>query len=316
MSENVKVSVIVPVYKTEAYLEKCLDSLVNQTLSDIEIIVVNDGSPDNSQDIIDRYVENYPQKVKGVIKENGGLSDARNYGLDFVSGEFVTFVDSDDYVELDSYEKTYNYAKENDLDVVCFGGTMIYPDYEKKLSGDSEKLEDEFNYILGLPSACFKISKAELWQKNNLKFKVGIFYEDLELMPRLIIYTDKIGLLDEQFYNYIVREESIMNQVSYNPKLRSIFKVMESLRENIRNEKYREQIEYVHIAQLLHVATLRFLPFEEGKKDILEISDVMRKNYPKWYKNRYFKKLFDFKRKVACFLVYFRQVSLLRKLIK
>ena len=128
MSQNVKVSVIVPVYKTEAYLEKCLDSLVNQTLSDIEIIVVNDGSPDNSQDIIDRYVEKYPQKVKGVIKENGGLSDARNYGLDFVSGEFVTFVDSDDYVELDSYEKTYNYAKENDLDVVCFGGTMIYPD--------------------------------------------------------------------------------------------------------------------------------------------------------------------------------------------
>ncbi len=316
MSQRIKVSIIVPVYKTEAYLEKCLDSLVNQTLNEIEIIVVNDGSPDNSQDIIDEYAKKYPEKVRAYIKENGGLSDARNYGLDFVNGEFVTFVDSDDYVELETYEKTYNYAKENNLDIVCFGGTMIYPDSEQKLSADSEKLENEFNYLLSLPSACFKISKAEIWKKNNLKFAVGLYYEDLELMPRLVLYTDKIGLLDEQFYNYIVREESIMNQVSYNPKLRSIFEVMKSLRENIQDKRYREQIEYIHIAQLLHVATLRFLPFEEGKKDILEIADVMRKEFPKWYKNRYFKRLFDYKRKIACFLVYFKQVSLLRKLIK
>lgn len=316
MNQTPKVSVIVPVYKTEAYLAKCLDSLVNQTLKDIEIIVVNDGSPDNSQSIIDEYVKNYPEKIKSYIKENGGLSDARNYGLDFINGEFVTFVDSDDYVELNTYEEAYNFAKEKDLDIVCFSGTTFYPNSSQKLSGDSEKLENEFNYLLGLPSACYKISKAELWKKNDLKFKAGIFYEDLELIPRFVMYTDKIGFLDKQFYNYMVREESIMNQTSYNPKLRSIFDVMKSLRDNICDKKYREQLEYMHISQLLHAATLRFLPYEEGKKDILEIADVMRQNFPKWYKNRYFKKLFDFKRKIACFLVYFKQVSLLRKLIK
>lgn len=102
-----KVSVIVPVYNVEKYLERCLNSLVNQTLQDIQIIVVNDGSPDNSQEIIDRFEKEYPDKLKGYIKENGGLSDARNYGMQFVEGEYVAFVDSDDYVDDTMYEKLY-----------------------------------------------------------------------------------------------------------------------------------------------------------------------------------------------------------------
>ena len=89
---NKKVSIIVPVYGVEAWLERCLESLVNQTLEDIEIIVVNDGSPDNSQEIIDRYTAKYPDKVFGYIKENGGLSDARNYGMQYATGEFLAFV--------------------------------------------------------------------------------------------------------------------------------------------------------------------------------------------------------------------------------
>ena len=93
-----KVSVIVPVYNVEKYLDKCLDSLVNQTLKDIEIIVVNDGTKDKSQKIIDKYVKDYPKLVKSYIKENGGLSSARNYGLKYAQGEYVGFVDSDDYV--------------------------------------------------------------------------------------------------------------------------------------------------------------------------------------------------------------------------
>ena len=100
------------------YLEKCLNSLVNQTLKDIEIIVVNDGTLDNSQNIIDKYVKKY-KNVVGYKKKNGGLSDARNYGLKYACGEYVAFVDSDDYVELDMFEKMYNKAFSNKFDVVC-----------------------------------------------------------------------------------------------------------------------------------------------------------------------------------------------------
>ena len=113
-----KVSVIVPVYNVEKYIDKCLKSLVNQTLSDIEIIVVNDGSTDNSETIIKQYLEKYQNKIKYVIKQNGGLSDARNYGMKFATGEYIAFLDSDDYVDNTIYEKMYNKATEEQCDFV------------------------------------------------------------------------------------------------------------------------------------------------------------------------------------------------------
>ena len=118
MNKKYKVSVIVPVYKVEKYLEKCLDSLVHQTLESLQIIVVNDGSPDNSQNIIDRYVKEYPNKIFGYIKENGGLGDARNYGMQFADGEYIAFVDSDDWVDEKMFELMYNFAVKNEHQIV------------------------------------------------------------------------------------------------------------------------------------------------------------------------------------------------------
>ena len=115
---NPKVSVIVPVYNVEKYLAKCLDSLVIQTLEDIEIIVVNDGTKDNSQLIINQYVKNYPDKVFSYIKKNGGLGDARNYGLQYANAEYIGFVDSDDYVSPHMYEKLYKKAISDNSDLV------------------------------------------------------------------------------------------------------------------------------------------------------------------------------------------------------
>ena len=105
---KIKVSVIVPVYNVEKFIDKCLNSLVKQSLKEIEIIVVNDGTKDNSQKIIDKYVKKYPDKIKSYIKENGGQGSARNYGLKKASGEYIGYVDSDDFVEKDMYKKLYN----------------------------------------------------------------------------------------------------------------------------------------------------------------------------------------------------------------
>ena len=102
-----KVSIIVPVYNVEKYLDRCLDSLVNQTLQEIEIIVINDSTPDQSQIIIDKYMNLYPNKVFSYIKPNGGLSDARNYGMSKMKGDYFGFVDGDDYVEYSMFEKLY-----------------------------------------------------------------------------------------------------------------------------------------------------------------------------------------------------------------
>ena len=125
-----KVSIIVPVYNVEKYLDRCLESLVNQTLRDIEILVVNDGTKDNSQKIIDKYAK-MDSRVIPFKKKNGGLSDARNYALDKASGEYVGFVDSDDYVAKDMYEKLYNKAIEENADIVGWleieGTDINYP---------------------------------------------------------------------------------------------------------------------------------------------------------------------------------------------
>ena len=113
-----KVSIIVPVYNVEKYIAKCLDSLIAQTLKDIEIIVVNDGSKDNSQKVIDEYVKKHPELVISLTKDNGGLSDARNFGIPYAKGKYVCFVDSDDYIEHDSIERMYIKAIETQSDIV------------------------------------------------------------------------------------------------------------------------------------------------------------------------------------------------------
>ena len=115
-----KVSVIVPVYNVELYLEKCLLSLVNQTLQDIEIIVVNDGSRDHSQQIIEKFQQEHPQKIFAYTKENGGLSDARNFGIDRAKGKYIGFVDSDDYVSETMYDEMLNIAEKNQAEItIC-----------------------------------------------------------------------------------------------------------------------------------------------------------------------------------------------------
>ena len=129
-----KISVIVPVYNVELYLSKCLDSLVHQTIESIEIIVVNDGSTDNSQKIIDEYKTKYPNKIKSYIKSNGGLSDARNYGIDKANGQYIGFVDSDDYVEINMFEKMYNKAISQNFDIVVCDVNCQNGNHNKRIS--------------------------------------------------------------------------------------------------------------------------------------------------------------------------------------
>lgn len=137
-----KISVIVPVYNTEQYLETCLNSIINQTYKDIEIIVVNDGTKDNSQDIINRFSNKYPQLIKSYIKENGGLSDTRNYGIEKSTGQYITFIDSDDYISHDMLEKLYESIITNSADVSACECFFQYSDDNKVRVGLNVKNSD------------------------------------------------------------------------------------------------------------------------------------------------------------------------------
>ena len=160
----IKISVIVPVYGVENYIKKCIDSLVNQTFKDFEILVVNDGTKDKSIDIIK---ENFNDKrIKILDKKNGGLSDARNYALPYAKGEYVLYVDSDDYVHPEILEKMYNRAIKDKADIVL---SLAYKDEDGVITPletpYNEDLETKIRYILNRPSAWSKLVKKEIMEQ-------------------------------------------------------------------------------------------------------------------------------------------------------
>ena len=307
----IKVSVIVPVYNVEKYLKKCLDSLVNQTLKEIEIIIVNDGSPDNSQKIIDEYVKKYPN-IKAYQKENGGLSDARNYGINLANGKYLAFIDSDDYIDLKMLETMYNYATNNKLDIVVCDTINVYPEKEQYLISNYNYSENNIkNYLVSPPMACIRLYNKKLFK--NVSFKKDIYYEDLELTPKLVNQTNKIGFVNEGLYYYLQRTGSIMKQPIFNDKLLDIFKVLESNYQELYN-KYPDEIEYMYITHLLRTATLRFLEYKNSKKYINKIRSEIKNKFPNWTKNIYYQKSSK-KLKLICLLAYNKQIYLL-KIIK
>ena len=308
-----KVSVIVPVYNTMKYLEKCLNSLVNQHFSDYEIIVVNDGSPDDSQKVIDNYAEKHPNTVKGFIKENGGLSDARNYGIKKAQGDFIALVDSDDYVSLDFLEKLYNKAIQDNLDIVLCDTIEVYGEKEVYIKSNVNYSDNNIlNYLIAPPMSCIRLFKKELFSKN--KFKKGILYEDLELTPSFVNSTRKIGFVNEGLYYYVQRFGSIMKQTKFNEKLLDIFDVLASNKEKLFNE-FPLEVEYMYITHLLRTATLRFLGYDGTKEYLNRIVLIMKEEFPNWNRNVYLKKS-SFKLKIICFCAYHKFYKILKLLKK
>lgn len=311
-----KISLIVPVYKSEEYLEKCLDSLVKQSLEDVEILLVNDGSPDQSQEIMDRYQKEYSHKIRCFLQENKGQGAARNLGLRQAEGEYVFFVDSDDYLDLSACQKVYDFAQSTKADVVCF------PFYQVK---DGRKEETEYQvffpeeadvrYVLNETSPWNKLIKRSLLVENNLFFSEGRIYEDLELIPQLALYTKNIAFFKERIYYYVIRQGSTMRQTSYNAKLSAIYPVMDTLKEKFGSTSYQAELEYLYIEHLLHSAVLRYLQYPEGKEDIKKIHAIMKERFPRWQKNPYYQKM-GFKYKIVCNLAYRKQSFLLKKLLK
>lgn len=316
---NTKVSIIVPVYGTEKYLSKCLDSLIEQTLDGVEVLVINDGSPDNSQAIIDQYAQKYNQ-IKAYQKENGGLSDTRNYGIHHAKGEYVVFVDSDDYIEANMCQVMYEQAKKNDLDIVVCDTFMDYPTHSYVLKANQGYTKDEVkNYIISYPNAPARMIRTSLMREHL--FKKGIWYEDLELTPTLAVYTKKIGFTRSPLYHYIQHEGSIMNQTTFREKFYDIFlvlnNVVEVYKKNELFETYHDELEYLFIIHLQRSCILRLSDIKGAEECLEKVHEQMKKMFPRWEKNVYYKHS-GWKFKLICSLGKWKQykiISLLKKMM-
>ena len=307
-----KISIIVPVYNVAEYLSKCLDSLVNQTFKSIEIIVVNDGSTDNSEEIVKEYQKKYTF-IKYYSKENGGLSSARNYGIQYAKGEYIAFVDSDDFIALNMMEKMYNEITVTKTDICVCEFNYVYGDKVVRSYSNLNYTDiPDKKYLITPPMACTRLYKKELF--NNIKFKEGIFYEDLELNPKLVKYTKKISFVNDGLYFYVVRSGSIMKQKEFNNKLYDIFTVLDSNKELLYKD-YPDEVEYMYIIHLLRSASLRFMEYENYEEHINKIIDIMDKEFPNWKNNIYYLKS-GYKIKLICNLVYKKKFKLLNYLKK
>lgn len=228
----IKYSFIVPVYNTEKYLKKCLDSLVNQTYKDFEIIVVNDGSTDKSSSIISKYQKKY-KNIIVINKENEGLSMARNRGVQKSSGKYIIFVDSDDYVSNKLLEEVDK--KIDDSDILRFQIATEDEEYTKINEYHEEGFEsmcgyDAFKYLSSYhfvePAWCYVIRK-DYYIENKFSFKKGVYHEDFGLIPYVIYKARKVKSIDFIGYYYIQRNGSIMNNCDYKKTVKKTFDMLE-----------------------------------------------------------------------------------------
>ena len=308
------ISVIVPVYNVSDYISKCLDSLINQTLKDIEIIIVNDGSPDDSEVIIKKYMKK-DKRIRCFKKTNGGQGSARNYGIEKAKGIYITFVDSDDYISRDMLKKLYNSAIKEKSDIAICNMKEINGKQENIIKLENFSTDLKKNCIISIPTPCAKIIRKEIITNNNLFFPQLRAYEDLAIVPLYYLFARRISYVNEELYYYVIHKGSTMNQIKYNSKLEEIFPAMNNLYSELKkysfNITYRDEIEYIYIVHLLHAASLRVIDFKEGQDFIKKIIVIFKSKFPNWFNNKYYKKR-DIKFKIMCTLLFNNKLKLIK----
>lgn len=289
-----KVSVIVPVYNSSTYIDKCMTSLVNQTLDDIEIIVIDDGSNDDTL----KKLEKYKRKIKLIKQKNSGVASARNKGLMNATGEYIAFVDSDDWIEQDMFQVMYNKAMEKNYDAVeC---DFKYVDDNKEWNGvidtisDILTLDNKKKYFVNMfPVIWNKIYRRD--KIKEIKFKDGVWAEDVEFLYKVIPNIDTIGKVNKSLYYYYQREKSesrLFDKRVYN-YIDNFNGLIKFYKDNNKYELYKKELEYCYVRYLYATFVKRAASFK-NKDDYKEAVKVARCNvlekFPNYRKNKYFYK--------------------------
>lgn len=300
------VSVIIPVYNVEKYLEECLDSVCNQTLANIEIICVNDGSTDGSVDILNAYAEK-DDRIKIISQSNQGLGASRNNGLKASSGKYILFLDSDDYIDLTSLEKLVDNIVSNDSDMVLFKFQNFDDNKNLHKRGIDFKIDDIFGEIdysdftftyrdvkrhvmNSAYSACLKLYRRELIE--SFEFPVGLSFEDVLVHVEVMLNAEKLSFVPEFLYYYRSNPSSISNTIASGF---DIFKVIDLVEDYLRGNDYYDEFEdefiYFKVAQILRyiVSTDSEDYFNKAKE---EFSNIEIKN-EKSIKRKYLKQYYD-----------------------
>ena len=289
MKDNFLISIIVPCYNVEKYIEKCTNSLINQSYKNIEIILVDDGSTDNTGDICDN-LKKKDKRINVIHIHNSGVSNARNIGIKQSKGNYIAFVDSDDYIELNMYEEMVSIINSKELpDIVSSG--FIYETEKGQKFACSKKSSNKID-ILNKKEAFEEIFSgrigAYIWNKlfrkdlllsNNLLFDIDISSgEDLLFLCQVIESASKIYHINKDYYHYIKRNDSITNS-QFNEKLLSILKAFDKI-ENITNRSFNNSKESFKFSKSFAICNLIYKMYNQKRyqKETKELNSWLKQN--------------------------------------
>ncbi len=279
---NEKVSVIIPVYNSEKYIAKCLDSVIKQTYQAHEIIVINDGSKDKSQEIIDKYVEKHPNLIKAIKQENKGVSKTRNEAIKKAEGDYVMFIDNDDFIDKDYIETFAKEAKSGDYDVVL--GGYRRPNEEGKVVKQLQLPQEEWaKFMIFAPWA--RIYKKQYLIENDITFLTVNIGEDVYFNMQAMLLSDKIKIIDYIGYNWYFNSASVSNTTQKNIKNLQVYELLNSCYDVLKQknilEKHYEIIEMYFIRYIVW-----FLLFSTKKVEATTIKEEYNKIF-KWLEERF-----------------------------
>ena len=289
-----KISVIIPVFNAEKYLERCLDSIL-KSLGKIsgEILVIDNNSTDGSLVILKKYAKKHPKSITVLQCHTPGAAATRNFGAKKARGEYLWFIDADDYIDEDAIKELTKEADKTGADLVMMGAERVYPDghrdYLSPVSPSESNYKSRFvRYGMGPWQV---LIRRKWWKEHGFTFKEGYIHEDMELMSALILYTDKYASVERPLYYYGQNENSVLHKRKFSPHIFDIFPVLEGLHQRFvkagAEEKYHAELEWFFIWNLLLDAVKDFEQFPEGKSGFARTREMLQQYFPKWRKNRF-----------------------------
>jgi glycosyltransferase involved in cell wall biosynthesis len=305
MNTDILISIVIPVYNAQETLSRCLDSILNQSFKNFEIILVNDASTDNTQQIIDHYKENYPSQIQAIIKSNGGPGETRNFGIKKAIGKYLTFIDADDFLEPNYFEVVLNAIEKHDPDLILLAYQRVYNRRQSIL----EKLYPYSSWnIFNLPVSLsthpdiicktegapwLRIIKREIIATNeHLLFSNGKLAEDQEASLKWFLHTPKIVFCKEQIYNYIIDSKSInFSTNNFGDFMKVIDSVYSYYQTQGALQTYYSELEIVFIKQLLisNMRRLKMTKSENKFETFMALRKGLSKCFPDYINNRYLK---------------------------
>lgn len=319
---NLKISVIVAIYKVEAYIKACLDSILSQTYVDFELLLVDDGSPDDCGTICDEYAH-LDDRIRVIHQSNQGLSSVRNVGIREASGEYILFVDGDDTIHPDLIQEVANGASKFGSDIVIFSyqavdvaGRLLYSCPIDLPEQVAFSMREHPELLLTPVSFVNKLIKKDIFQ--GIHFPSGVWYEDLRLMPRLYANAQHIVYLGKKpLYNYLIRQGSIMRSGAldklYQDRTMALTELLIYFKENRLFEQYKDELEALTALHGFLYASLEILHVEKNRIKLLDFRNFIMSKFSDFKHNRYIKRL-SVKERFQFWLLYHKQYDMIRLL--